>query len=158
MSIMNKLFNTIRNINLPLQNSPVVTKDIEMQKINQLFHIDYEKIGFQDAVFEPSQAIIDLKLDRFKLQLLVEYQALIDKRSERLTRLKKLHLLTIKIDPLLSEKLSTDIDLIQYDLDMLNSDYQLIDKMEGKFKIIENSYKIGYTTGIITYKNAVILN
>ena len=41
---------------------------------------------------------------------------------------------------------------------MLNSDYQLIDKMEGKFKIIENSYKIGYTTGIITYKNAVILN
>ena len=155
---MNKLFNTIRNINLPLQNSPVVTKDIEMQKINQLFLIDYEKIGFQDAVFEPSQAIIDLKLDRFKLQLLVEYQALIDKRSERLTKLKKLHLLTIKIDPLLSEKLSTDIDLIQYDLDMLNSDYQLIDKMEGKFKIIENSYKIGYTTGIITYKNAVILN
>ena len=88
-----------------MQNSPVVTKDIEMQKINQLIQRDYEKIGFQDAIYEPSQAIIDLKLDRFKFQLLMEYQILIDKKSERLTKLKKLHLSTINIDPLLSEKL-----------------------------------------------------
>jgi hypothetical protein len=59
---------------------------------------------------------------------------------------------------LLSEKLTTDIDIVQYDLEMMNGDYQLIDKREGKFKIIENSYKIGYTTGVISYKNSVILN
>ena len=155
---MNKLFKTIRNINLPFENSQLETKDIEMQKINQLIQRDYEKIGFQDAVYEPSQAIIDLKLDRFKFQLLMEYQILIDKKSERLTKLKKLHLSTINIDPLLSEKLTTDIDIVQYDLEMMNGDYQLIDKREGKFKIIENSYKIGYTTGVISYKNSVILN
>ena len=155
---MNKLFKTIRNINLPFENSQLETKDIEMQKINQLIQRDYEKIGFQDAIYEPSQAIIDLKLDRFKFQLLMEYQILIDKKSERLTKLKKLHLSTINIDPLLSEKLTTDIDIVQYDLEMMNGDYQLIDKREGKFKIIENSYKIGYTTGVISYKNSVILN
>ena len=155
---MNKLFKTIRNINLPFENSQLETKDIEMQKINQLIQRDYEKIGFQDAIYEPSQAIIDLKLDRFKFQLLMEYQILIDKKSERLTKLKKLHLSTINIDPLLSEILTTDIDIVQYDLEMMNGDYQLIDKREGKFKIIENSYKIGYTTGVISYKNAVILN
>jgi hypothetical protein len=114
--------------------------------------------GFQDAIYEPSQAIIDLKLDRFKFQLLMEYQTLIDKKTERLLKLKKLHLSTINIDPLLSEKLTTDIDIVQYDLEMMNGDYQLIDKREGKFKIIENSYKIGYTTGVISYKNSVILN
>lgn len=155
---MNKLFKTIRNINLPFENSQLETKDMEMQKINQILQKDYEKIGFQDAIYEPSQAIIDLKLDRFKFQLLMEYQSLIDKRSERLTKLKKLHYSTINIDPLLSEKLTTDIEIVQYDLDMLNIDYQLVEKREGKFKIIENSYKIGYTTGVISYKNAVILN
>lgn len=155
---MNKLFKTIRNINLPFENSQLETKDIGMQKINQLLQKDYEKIGFQDAIYEPSQAIIDLKLDRFKFQLLMEYQSLIDKRSERLTKLKKLHHSTINIDPLLSEKLKTDIEIVQYDLDMLNIDYQLVEKREGKFKIIENSYKIGFTTGVISYKNAVILN
>ena len=78
---MNKLFKTIRNINLPFENSQLETKDIEMQKINQLIQRDYEKIGFQDAIYEPSQAIIDIKLDRFKFQLLMEYQTLIDKRK-----------------------------------------------------------------------------
>jgi len=155
---MNKLFKTIRNINLPFENSQLETKDIEMQKINQLIQRDYEKIGFQDAIYEPSQAIIDLKLDRFKFQLLMEYQILIDKKSERLTKLKKLHLSTINIDPLLSEILTTDIDIVQYDLEMMNGDYQLIDKREGKFKIIENSKKRGYTTGVISDKNSVILN
>ena len=42
MSIMNKLFKTIRNINLPFENSQLETKDIEMQKINQLLQRDYE--------------------------------------------------------------------------------------------------------------------
>ena len=110
---MNKLFKTIRNINLPFENSQLETKDIEMQKINQLIQRDYEKIGFQDAIYEPSQAIIDLKLDRFKFQLLMEYQTLIDKRSERLTKLKKLHHSTISIDQLLSEKLNTDIEIVK---------------------------------------------
>ena len=158
MSISNKLFKTIRSMNLPFESSKEDSKEIEMQKINNLLYQDYEKIGFQDATFEPSQAIIDLKLDRFKLKLLNEYQILIDKRNERLTKLTKLHLSTSNIDELLSEKLKTDIDILKYDIENLIRDSQLIESREGKFKIIENSYKIGYTTGIISYKNAVILN
>jgi len=158
MSITNKLFKTIRNMNLPFDNSKEDSKDLEMQKINNLLYRDYEKIGFQDSIYEPSQASIELKLERFKLQLLNEYQILIDKRNERLTKLTKLHLSTSNIDELLSEKLKTDIDILKYDIENLIRDSKLIESREGKFKIIENSYKIGYTTGIISYKNAVILN
>jgi hypothetical protein len=158
MSITNKLFKTIRSINLPFDNSNEDSKYLEMQKINNLLYRDYEKIGFQDSIYEPSQASIELKLERFKLQLLNEYQILIDKRNERLTKLTKLHLSTSNIDELLSEKLKTDIDILKYDIENLIRDSQLIESREGKFKIIENSYKIGYTTGIISYKNAVILN
>ena len=56
----------------------------------------------------------------------------------------------------LARQLGLDSKVIQ--TEMMNGDYQLIDKREGKFKIIENSYKIGYTTGVISYKNSVILN
>jgi hypothetical protein len=145
-------------MNLPFDNSKEDSKDLEMQKINNLLYRDYEKIGFQDSIYEPSQASIELKLERFKLQLLNEYQILIDKRNERLTKLTKLHLSTSNIDELLSEKLKTDIDILKYDIENLIRDSKLIESREGKFKIIENSYKIGYTTGIISYKNAVILN
>ena len=79
-------------------------------------------------------------------------------KNERITKLKKLYETTRNIDPMLSEKLNTDIEIVQYDLEKLLSDYDLIDKREGKFKIIENSYKIGYTTGVISYKNSIILN
>ncbi len=158
MSITNKLFKTIRSMNLPFDNSKEDSKDLEMQKINNLLYRDYEKIGFQDSIYEPSQATIDLKLERFKLQLLNEYQILIDKRNERLTKLTKLHLSTCNIDELLSEKLKTDIEILKYDIESLIRDSQLIESKQGKFKLIENSYKIGYTTGIISYKNAVILN
>jgi len=158
MSIINKLFKNIRNMNLPFGNDNVNTKELEMYNIKQILEKDYEKIGFQDAIYEPSQAIIDLKLDRLKFLLLNEYQLQIDKKNERITKLKKLYETTRNIDPMLSEKLNTDIEIVQYDLEKLLSDYDLIDKREGKFKIIENSYKIGYTTGVISYKNSIILN
>lgn len=158
MSIVNKLFKNIRNMNLPFGNENIDTKVLEMSNIKQILERDYEKVGFQDAIYEPSQAIIDLKLDRIKLLLLKEYQLLIDKKNERITKLKKLYETTKNIDPMLSEKLNTDIEVVQYDLEKLLSDYELIDKREGKFKIVENSYKIGYTTGVITYKNSIILN
>jgi hypothetical protein len=158
MSIINKLFKNIRNMNLPFGNDNVNTKELEMYNIKQILEKDYEKIGFQDAIYEPSQAIIDLKLDRLKFLLLNEYQLQIDKKNERITKLKKLYETTRNIDPMLSEKLNTDIEIVEYDLEKLLSDYDLIDKREGKFKIIENSYKIGYTTGVISYKNSIILN
>jgi hypothetical protein len=145
-------------MNLPFGNDNVNTKELEMYNIKQILEKDYEKIGFQDAIYEPSQAIIDLKLDRLKFLLLNEYQLQIDKKNERITKLKKLYETTRNIDPMLSEKLNTDIEIVQYDLEKLLSDYDLIDKREGKFKIIENSYKIGYTTGVISYKNSIILN
>ena len=150
MSIINKLFKNIRNMNLPFGNDNVNTKELEMYNIKQILEKDYEKIGFQDAIYEPSQAIIDLKLDRLKFLLLNEYHLQIDKKNERITKLKKLYETTRNIDPMLSEKLNTDIEIVQYDLEKLLSDYDLIDKREGKFKIIENSYKIGYTTGVIS--------
>ena len=145
-------------MNLPFGNDNVNTKELEMYNIKQILEKDYEKIGFQDAIYEPSQAIIDLKLDGLKFLLLNEYQLQIDKKNERITKLKKLYETTRNIDPMLSEKLNTDIEIVQYDLEKLLSDYDLIDKREGKFKIIENSYKIGYTTGVISYKNSIILN
>ena len=81
MSIINKLFKNIRNMNLPFGNYNVNTKELEMYNIKQILEKDYEKIGFQDAIYEPSQAIIDLKLDRLKFLLLNEYQLQIDKKK-----------------------------------------------------------------------------
>ena len=158
MELVNKLFKAVRTMNLPYGNDNINSKEFELYKVNEILERDYEKIGFQDAVYEPSQAIIELKLDRFRLLLLKEYQIIIEKRNERLTKLMRLYDSTKSIDPLLSDKLYTDIEIIKYDIDSLKNEYQLIENRGGKFKIIENSYKIGYTTGVITYKNSVIIN
>lgn len=141
-------------------NPPVEDKSSqsEREKIDFLIEFDYESEGLKDGFSLPNQNVLEYKLDRYKAELLKEYDELIDNKKEKINKLNSLKSSVDNIDTLLVAEIILDITNLESQNQTLISEKDKIEQGNGAFRIIQNNYKIGYIKGIQKFKDSQIFN
>lgn len=129
----------------------------EREKINFIIEFDYESEGLKDGFNLPNQNILELKLERFKAELLKEYDSLIDIKNLKIQKLLALKSITENIDVLTAANIILDITNLETEKILLETEKEEIKIGSGSYKIISNNYRIGFIIGIENYKKSKIL-
>ena len=142
------------------ENPPVEDKSSlsERERIDFLIEFDYETEGIKDGFALPNQNVLEYKLDRYKAELLKEYDVLIDNKKEKINKLKSLKNSADNIDTLFTAEVILDITNLESQNQTLISEKNKIEEGNGAFRIIQNNYKIGYIKGIQKFKETLIFN
>jgi len=142
------------------ENPPVedYSNQSERKRIDFLIEFDYESEGIKDGFNLPNQNVLEFKLDRYKAELLKEYDSLIDNKKEKISKLKSLKSSVDNIDTLFAAEIILDITNLESQNQTLISEKNKIEDGNGTFRIILNNYKIGYIKGVQKFKDTQIFN
>jgi hypothetical protein len=133
-------------------------KQTERDRINFLIEFDYEREGMKDGFNIPNQSVLELKLERFKAELIKEYEVLINEKIEKIQKLNSLKTASENIDTLFAAKLILDITNLEADKTTLLNEKTQIEMSKGAYLIVENNYKIGFIQGMEKFKQVEIFN
>lgn len=142
------------------ENPPVqeAAGNHEKDRINFLIEFDYENEGIKDGFMSPNGTVMELKLERYKGELLNEYDLLIAKKTAVIHRLNVLKATVGNIDPLTDAQLILDITNSEIAKQAFEMERTQIEIGGGAFRIIFTNYKIGFIRGIEKFKQNEILN
>jgi len=142
------------------ENPPVEEpiKSLERDRINFLIEFDYEREGIKDGFNLPNQNVLELKLQRFKAEIIKEYDVLINSKIEKIQKLNSLKSSSENIDTLFAAKLILDITNFEADKSTLLNERNEIEMGKGAYLIVENNYKIGFIQGMEKFKQTEIFN
>jgi hypothetical protein len=141
--------------NPPVQDN---SNQSERARIDFLIEFDYESEGIKDGFNLPNQNVMEYKTERYKAELLKEYDSLIDKKNEKISKLKSLKSSVDNIDTLFAAEIILDITNLESQNQTLISEKNKIEDGTGSFIIIINNYKIGYIKGVQKFKDTQIFN
>jgi len=158
-SIVNTLPEVPKNIFMD-ENPPLdePLQKSERNRINFLIEFDYEREGMKDGFNIPNQSVLELKLERFKAEILKEYEVLINEKIEKIQKLNSLKTASENIDTLFAAQLILDIANLETDKTTLISEKVQIENGRGSYLIVENNYKIGFIQGMEKFKQVEIFN
>lgn len=141
-------------------NPPVedTSTQSERERIDFLIEFDYESEGIKDGFNLPNQNVLEYKLERYKAELIKEYDSLIDNKKEKISKLKSLKSSVDNIDTLFAAEIILDITNLESQNQTLISEKNKIEDGTGPFIIIINNYKIGYIKGVQKFKDTQIFN